>query len=677
MIRDSLSSPLRSFSPLIVRAVVGLICLAALATLSGWIFAIPALRSLVPGAVQMKMNTALALLMSGIALYFAVGRAAPRKQRAVSILASAVAAIGAASLVEYLSGWRLGIDEFFIRDNADAYNAVPGRMSPMSAVAFIAIAIALWSMTRRSLRSLTVAASAAVLAIGSVSLLGYMWHAGDVITDRWLPPVALNTALCFVLLAAAILLSPFSKPAAAGATAPDLKRVEIRVLAGFVAALAFLIFAGGYTYTTSVAFADSVAWIAHTQEVRVSLSELSGAMASAELAQRDFLLTADQERKATFERLIKISGERLEALGDLIADNPAQRENLGLLRSQVNARIEVMNEAIAAFEHFGVAAARALVAGARRSSTGNSEEIRAQTDRMAAVEAGLLSQRQAASEHKRAITFISLVCTLAFASMLFMGLFRGIRGEMKARENLEEELLLKAKLLGESNKELESFSYSVSHDLRAPLRAIDGFALMLEEDYTDRLDAEGRRFLTVIRENTNRMGALVDDLLAFSRLGRQPVSKSDVNMDGLAREVVDEALRDHKGPLPQITIESLPTARADMGLVRQVWVNLISNAIKYSSKSESPRVSVSGQRSATGCTYVVKDNGVGFNMAYAEKLFGVFQRLHRADEFEGTGVGLAIVQRIVSRHGGRIWADGQVNEGATFTFTLPSGDKHG
>jgi light-regulated signal transduction histidine kinase (bacteriophytochrome) len=288
-----------------------------------------------------------------------------------------------------------------------------------------------------------------------------------------------------------------------------------------------------------------------------------------------------------------------------------------------------------------------------------------------------LSDRQAASEHKRVVTFISLVCTLALASMLFVALFRGIRGEMQIRENLEEELQGKAILLEESNKELESFSYSVSHDLRAPLRAIDGFALMLEEDYAERLDTEGKRFLTVIRENTHRMGALVDDLLAFSRLGRQSLTKSDVNVERLVREIVDEALRGHTGTAPKISIASLPAARADLGLLRQVWVNLISNAIKYSSKSAQPSVSVSGQHSGTESTYVVKDNGVGFNMAYAEKLFGVFQRLHRPDEFEGTGVGLAIVQRIVSRHGGQIWADAKIEEGATFSFTLPSGDKHG
>jgi signal transduction histidine kinase len=453
----------------------------------------------------------------------------------------------------------------------------------------------------------------------------------------------------------------------------DLRRVEIKVLAAFLVALALLILAGGYTYTTSVAFADSVEWVTHTQEVRVSLAELSGSIANAELAQRDFLLTAELGRKEGFERLINDGTERLESLARLVADNPSQLANLAVLRAAVTRRIEVMRGGFTALDHFGVAAARAVVAVARSANA----DIPALVKRMDEAELRLLSERQAASEHNHVVTFISLVLTLALAATLFMALFRGIRSEMKIRENLEQELQAKAKLLEESNQELESFSYSVSHDLRAPLRAIDGFALMMEEDYLGRLDAEGRRFLTVIRENTKRMGALVDDLLAFSRLGRQAVSKSPVNMEALVREVLDEALRDHKGTPPLIQIEQLPTANADRGLLRQVWVNLISNALKYGSKSAQPTITVSGQRSPTECAYVIRDNGVGFSMDYVEKLFGVFQRLHRADEFEGSGVGLAIVHRIVSRHGGRIWAEGAINQGAVFSFALPTGETNG
>jgi signal transduction histidine kinase len=464
------------------------------------------------------------------------------------------------------------------------------------------------------------------------------------------------------------------KPKAIGR---DLRGVEIKVLAGFVVALALLILAGGYTYTTSVAFANSVEWVAHTQEVRVSLAELSGSIANAELAQRDFLLTGERARKDDFEQLIADSAERLELLATLVADNPSQLANLAMLRSAVASRIEAMRGAFTAFDHFGLAAARAVVSAARRANAGSAADILAQVSRMDAVEVRLLRERQTASEHNRTVTLISLAITLALSAMLFVLLFRGIRGEMKMREILQQELQAKAKQLEESNRELESFSYSVSHDLRAPLRAIDGFTLMIEEDYLDRLDGEGRRYLTVIRENTKRMGALVDDLLAFSRLGRQAVAKSAVNMDALVREVLDEALRDHRGTPPLIHIEQLPIAHADRGLLRQVWVNLISNALKYCSKSAQPTITLSGERSATECAYVIKDNGVGFSMDYVEKLFGVFQRLHRADEFEGTGVGLAIVHRIISRHGGRIWAEGKINQGAVFTFALPRGENSG
>jgi signal transduction histidine kinase len=675
MILNSPNTQSRPHSRLLVaRGALAIICLSATATLCGWLFALPALRSLVPGAVEMKVNTALAFLLAGIALYILLRRGSPRAEKAAIACACAAAAIGAATLSEYLFGWQLGIDQFFIRDTANAYNPVPGRMSPMSAVAFIAAGLALASMARPALRGMTMLAAAALLTVSSISLLGYLWHANEVITDRWLPPVALNSALCFALLATAILLALPRASVIPRAMGLDLRPVEIKVLAGFLVALALLIFAGGYTYTTSVAFADSVEWVAHTQEVRVSLAELSGSVANAELAQRDFLLTAEPGRKDVFEQLIAESTARLELLRTLVADNPPQLANLAALRSAVTRRIEVMRDAFAAFDHFGVAAARAVVSVARRTGGGGAADIFAQAHRMDEVEVRLLLERQAASEHNRVITFISLVITLALATMLFMGLYRGIRGEMKIRENLDQELQEKAKLLEESNQELESFSYSVSHDLRAPLRAIDGFALMIEEDYLARLDGEGRRYLAVIRENTKRMGALVDDLLAFSRLGRQAVAKSAVNVDALVREVLDEALRDHKGRLPLIQIEPLPIAHADRGLLRQVWTNLISNALKYCSNSEQPTITLSGQRSATECAYVIKDNGVGFSMDYVEKLFGVFQRLHRADEFEGTGVGLAIVHRIISRHGGRIWAEGKINQGAVFSFALPSGE---
>jgi signal transduction histidine kinase len=235
-------------------------------------------------------------------------------------------------------------------------------------------------------------------------------------------------------------------------------------------------------------------------------------------------------------------------------------------------------------------------------------------------------------------------------------------------QQLEQRVAERTAALDAAYKELESFSYSVSHDLRAPLRAVDGFARMLEEDYGARLDDEGRRLLGVVRSSSQRMSQLIDDLLAFSRVGRQSLGKRHVDMTALAREVV--AVLTHGAPA-SIDLFPLPPAMADGTLLRQVWVNLVDNALKYSGKRPDARVEIGGREEPGRLVYWVRDNGVGFDMRYAEKLFGVFQRLHGADEFPGTGVGLAIVQRVVARHGGSVWAEARPGEGACFYFSLP------
>jgi PAS domain S-box-containing protein len=222
------------------------------------------------------------------------------------------------------------------------------------------------------------------------------------------------------------------------------------------------------------------------------------------------------------------------------------------------------------------------------------------------------------------------------------------------------------------NKELESFSYSVSHDLRAPVRAVLGYARVIEEDYGPLLDDEGRRLLSVVHDEASRMGNLIDGLLAFSRLGRQPMQQTSIDMTALAREVAEEQVQLASRDTLVVDIQDLPFVRGDRMLLRQVWENLISNAIKYASKQAVIEVSIRGTLEAGRCVYHVQDNGVGFDMKYASKLFGVFQRLHRDDQFTGTGVGLAIVKRIVNRHGGSVWADAALGSGATFSFALPT-----
>jgi signal transduction histidine kinase len=220
-------------------------------------------------------------------------------------------------------------------------------------------------------------------------------------------------------------------------------------------------------------------------------------------------------------------------------------------------------------------------------------------------------------------------------------------------------------------KELEDFTYTVSHDLRTPLRAIGGFSRILEEDYGDKLDDEARRLIGVVCENARKMGQLIDDLLTFSRLGRKPVAATSINMEALARSALTEIGAPAAAGRARIEIHLLPEAWGDPALIKQVWTNLLSNAIKFSGKREQPVIELSGRADGAESVYCVKDNGAGFDMQYYEKLFGVFQRLHSEAEFFGVGVGLAIVRRIVSRHGGRVWAEGKVDEGAAFYFSLP------
>jgi PAS domain S-box-containing protein len=914
--------------------------LCGAAALVGWALHIPALTRVLPGAVEMKANTAVGLILCGAALFILADRAAPSVERAAQAFALAAAAIGLASLAEYVFAWQLGIDEFLVKDTNIAYNPFRGRMSPFSAAALIIMGSVLAAMRLKALLEAAKSGASLVILMGAVTIIGYLWNAGELVTDSWLPPVAINTATCFVLLGTGILLSTMRSRDGIDIQLTALPKIEIKILSGFLLAVSLLLFGGTYTYRTSVQLADSVEWVARTQEARATLASLSGSLARAELAQRDYLLTTQGVRLDEYLLLVTIVKDHLAELGRLAGDSGTQKRDWAALQSIVQSRLDDMASGLVAYQTYGLPAARAVL-GLRGLRSG-AEDLRVTTERIDTAEMHLLAERRTAAANVRRTTLISLLVTLTLASAIFIVLFRAVHREMLARHDAERalrgseqynrsivdsspdclailtpdarvsqmtpeglrlmeikdfssivgtdwfafwtgedqaaarnavaaalggragrfqghcptsagtpkwwdvivmpipsgdgrterllavarditevkraetelraanrfldslienlplmvfikdahtlryvrqnratlnllglstddvigktdrdflpeeqadslmakdrevlaggrlveipeqsiytrllgvrtvhtmkmpildehgtpkfllgisqdvterklaeyaihelnaELLAKAAQLETTNKELESFSYSVSHDLRAPLRAIDGFALMLEEDYKDRLDAEGLRYLSVIRQNSWRMGALIDDLLAFSRLGRQPVTRVEVNVDSLVREVVDEVLntellgeRGDASAAPHIEVAPLPPARGDRGLLRQVWANLIANAVKYSSKAARPAIHITGRQVGTEIHYSVRDNGVGFNMEYAEQLFGVFQRLHRADEFTGTGVGLAIVHRVVTRHGGRVWAQGKVDHGAEFSFALPRGD---
>jgi PAS domain S-box-containing protein len=923
----------QSTAPAAVAAAVA-ISLSAL-SVAGWLLGADTLTSILPGAVHMKINTAVCMLLCGIALLILTCRAGESLERVARGMAALAAGVGAATLGEYLFGWQFGIDELLLKDAANTFGVFHGRMSPFSAADFIILGFAVAGMRIRFLdRAARIAASLG-LAMGLVSLLGYLWDAGDLTTDRWLPPIAFNTGICFIALAVGVLLAKQRSP---GGDTPERivpASIEFRIIAGFAAVVSLLVLGGSFTYKTGEDLAVSVEWVARTQEVRTNLSDIFGALAGANVAARDYMVTGDPSRLQEYHRLIAIEHTHLAGMLALVAENAPQRDQALQLNRLVEEQLTALDRTMTAFNTFGLLAARAVLTASRSETSIG--EVGAAVSRMDGIERELMRHREARAARFRLTTLASLLLTVAAAIGLFIVLFRGVHREMRARRLAEQalrdsdrynrsiiesspdcvsvlttgaditqmtpqglrlmgiddfaavagmdwcslwngedqsaarsaiaaarngrpgrfsgvtercavkkwwdvivmpifsadgaaerllavardisevkhsessllaanrfldslieslpvmvfvtdakslrfvrtnrmaeqilgvsaeqivgltadellqpeeadltrrtdqealtsgklvdiaertiatpggtkvlntkklavydesgtaqyllaistditasklseqairelnaQLEAKAAQLESTNRELESFSYSVSHDLRAPLRAIDGFAEMIDEDYADQLGGEARRYLAVIRDNSKRMGLLIDNLLEFSRLGRQAVTKAEIDVEQLVREVIDEVLHDDKQraageAVPCIEVGALPHVHGDRALLRQVWTNLISNAVKYSSKAPRPHIQVGGAAGAEENQYFVRDNGVGFSMAYAEKLFGVFQRLHRADEFTGTGVGLAIVQRVVTRHGGRVWAQGRVNDGALFAFALPRG----
>ena len=246
--------------------------------------------------------------------------------------------------------------------------------------------------------------------------------------------------------------------------------------------------------------------------------------------------------------------------------------------------------------------------------------------------------------------------------------------DVTERKIYERALEEKNQALEAAVKDLDAFSYSVSHDLRAPLRAIAGFNRILLKEYGPCLDATAREYLESVRDNAIQMGQLVDDLLAFSRLGRRSIAKQDISVAAIVEQVLREVRPRYEGRNIEVTVSELPRVQGDPALLKQVFINLIDNAIKYTRMREEAVIEIGSSEADGERVFFVKDNGAGFDMQYADKLFGVFQRLHRQEDFEGTGVGLAIVQRVIMRHGGRIWADAAVDKGATFYFTLEAHD---
>jgi len=445
---------------------------------------------------------------------------------------------------------------------------------------------------------------------------------------------------------------------------------ERKTLVGFVASLVLLTLVSGVVILAVRGLGSSNRWLTHSYEVITELEGISASLAQAEAARRGYIGSGDLSYLKERDSALTGLDEHLQLAKQLTLDNPVLESRLHELETSISQRARQVDELIALAQAQGLASAqRDSMSEQVRQITAN---VSARIEQLRREESTLLAARRSADE-AWANGLIAALCFLLLTvlSMLTWLCLR-VRSETRARARHAEALNRANLNLESANRELESFSYSVSHDLRSPLRAIDGYSLMLEEDYAPQLDETARRYIQTIRSGSQRMAALIDDLLTFSRLSRQALNRQTVDMTMLARRAAAEVLESQPEPKPAVNIPDLPAIPGDPALLRQVWTNLISNAVKYSAKSATPEVLVRAATEGRHVRYEIQDNGVGFDMKYADKLFGVFQRLHSMDEYPGTGVGLAIVQRIIVRHKGAVTAQGARGKGATFGFTLPT-----
>ena len=705
----------RCLSPVagVVVALVGALVLA------GWAFDVALLKSIFPGLVTMKANTAVAFVLAGAALWLLhVEQAGRRVRRLVIACAAVTALIGLLTLGEYLLGWDLRIDQVLFREPPGSVGtSQPGRMAPATALNFLLLGLALLlfhaGFAFRRAQSLTLGAGLVAL----LALIGYVYGVTALYGIASYTEMALHTAVAFVILSAGTLCARPERGLMAILTSEGVGgAMARRLLPAVVAvpiALGWLRLQGERRGLYSTEFGLSLV-IASSVAVLVALIWRYADAVDRAAAERERAEETARRSAAMFRDVLESAPDAMviaDGLGRIVIVNAQAERLFGYTREELLGRPVEM-----------LLPERVRDAHAHHRASYHSAPL----TRPMGAGLDLLGRRKDGSEFP---VEVSLSPLKDDGGLLVTSVVRDITERKRAEEeikrlnqDLERRVVERTAELEAANKELEAFAYSVSHDLRAPLRAMDGFSRMLVEKHAPQLSDEARRYLGVVRKSSQEMGQLIEDLLTFSRLGRQAVERRTVSLSRLAREAFEDLRAECEGRRVELVVGDLPECKADPRLLKHVFMNLLSNALKFTRGREVARIEVGCHleggggdlpeckahprllkhvfmnllsnalkftrgrevaRIEVGCrreggehACFVRDNGVGFDMRYVDKLFGVFQRLHRIEDYEGTGVGLAIVQRIVHRHGGRVWAEGKLDQGATVYFTLGGGDPH-
>jgi len=663
MTNQSHSSPrfsLLSFS----RVAAVIVAIIAGLVLIGWIWDVETLKTGWPGLLTMKANSALAFLLASLSLWSLGAKAQPQSRFLAQTCAAVVAIIGLVTLNEYAFGWDLRIDQLLFQDLPSTVSvSPPGRMSHIGACNFLmmGLALALLHAGRAIIYAQLLALLAGLDAL--LVLIGYAFgiqsfYAGVFIYTQ----MGFHTAGAFLLLSVGLLLARPDQGLMAAITSTRAGGVMARrllpVAIGFPPLLGWVRLLGHRTKLYDPEFGVALMVVLSIVLFAALLWWSARLLNQADHQQRQ----AEERVSASEEKFRALAHTAHEAIvsadsqGSIVYFNPGAEAAFGFQAAEVVGRPLTLLMP----ERFHDDHRRGL---ARFLSTGQGNVIGKTVE--------LAGRRNDGSEFPMDL---SLATWQTGEGSFFTGIIRDIT-ERKRKEKeiakLNADLNRRAAELEVVNKELQSFAYSVSHDLRAPLRAIDGFSRSLAEACADKLDGEAKSDLERVRAACQRMAQLIDDLLALSRVNRAEMRSSVVNLSALAEGISAELKKNQAGRRVEVVIAPDLTVKADANLLRVVLENLLGNAWKFTGKCPQATIELGVTQHNGQSAYFVRDNGAGFDMAYVGKLFGAFQRLHHASEFEGTGIGLATVQRIIHRHGGRVWAEGAVDKGATIYFTLP------
>lgn len=630
--------------------ILGMVMMVGVLVLLGWQFNFEELKRFYPGFVAMNPLTAIEFLLAGSAIMLLLkGKA----NALVFVLSATVTLIGFVQLLSIFTNWQVAIDQLFFpaKLNSDIVNGVHNSMAPNTAAGFFMTGLSLLlSIQKPSLvKEVANYLALSVFVIGMFSVIGYSYQVKEFYGVLAYIPMALPTAFCFMLIGLALLFTNskvgFMNTFTSSYVGGTIARFLIPSVIVFSIVIGFLRIFIDRFFSVSIELGVAI----YVTVTVVTFLLLVWYLTIA-INKSDAERTEIQERLGQLNKELVMKNIFYDQTPDLLGTASLEGYFLELNESYPKVlgytKKELKESPFISFVH-----------------PDDVESTLAEVEKLASGRTTIGFENRYRCKNGQ---YVWLQWNTVVYNHL---LYASARNITRAKEQAEL-LRQQTQQLERVNAELDSFTYSVSHDLRAPLRGVHGYAQILLEDYGTKLDEEGHRLIGNIMSNAKKMGHLIDDLLSFSRLGRRELVKSTVSMQEMVEGICAEICTGEPSRKINFKIEKLPPAKADAVTMRQVWVNLLTNAAKYTRLEQEAVIEIGAQENKRTTTYFVKDNGVGFDMKYADKLFGVFQRLHTEQEFEGTGVGLAIIQRIITKHGGKVWADSKINEGATFYFSL-------